>query len=268
MLAAAAAVLVTGLVVRCSCRDRAVRVATFNIENYPKTPTQVAGAFTLIGELGVAAIAVQEITAPDHFAAMARHRLGDTWRFVHSGPSPLQRVGVLFDAAELELIRRVVHRETVVYPGGKPAVEARLQPRDGGPALRFFAVHLKAAGDHAETRRRQLEALAPVLRSAVETGDRVILAGDFNATSEADRRTIATLAETTGLHWATADLECSHFWQRDDGCVASRLDHALTSWPPDNVAARGPCETEGCHPDESCPVFRDEVSDHCPVTID
>jgi endonuclease/exonuclease/phosphatase family metal-dependent hydrolase len=118
------------------------------------------------------------------------------------------------------------------------------------------------------TRRKQLEALAPVLRRAVESGDRVLLAGDFNATSEADRGTIAALAAATGLRWVTEDLACSHFWERDDGCHASRLDQVLMSWTPDSVVARGPCETEGCDVSGRCPVFRDQVSDHCAVTID
>ena len=32
------------------------------------------------------------------------------------------------------------------------------------------------------------------------------------------------------------------------------------------IAARGPCESVGCHPGDRCPVFHREVSDHCPVT--
>jgi hypothetical protein len=243
-------------------------VATFNIENYPKSYEQVDGVFTILRDLGVSALAVQEITDPDHFAGVARRRLGDSWRFVHSGPVPMQRVGVLFDEDAFDLQRWIVHRETVVYNGGKPAVEARLRSRAGGPTLRFFSVHLKASTGYEETRRRQLAALTPVLQRAVQSGDRVVLAGDFNATSEADRGTIVALAEVTGLHWVTEDLECSHFWERDDACIASRLDHVLMSWTPTTVAARGPCETEGCDVGGRCPIFRDEVSDHCPVTID
>ena len=262
LLAAAAAI-----VVRCSCGDDPLRVATFNIENYPRSEQQVDGAFSLLDELEVQAVAAQEITKPDVFERDAQQRLGASWRFVHSG-SGRQRVGVLYDSAVFELLGSRVHRQTVTYKDAKPVLEARLRPRRGGETLRFFSLHLKAGGEHAATRATQLRALTPVVAEAARSGERVIVAGDYNATGPDDRTGIARFAAKTGLHWATEDLECTAYWARRDECRGSALDHVVTSVATAEATARGPCETEGCQPGNSCPAFHAQVSDHCPVTLD
>jgi endonuclease/exonuclease/phosphatase family metal-dependent hydrolase len=144
----------------------------------------------------------------------------------------------------------------------------RLRRRDGGRALRLFVVHLKAGGDFAHVRREQLRRLAPIVLAAVETYDDVVLLGDFNATGEEDRRTLAELARATRLVWASEALACTSYWNRRDGCRGVALDHVLTVRRPDDVSARGPCESVGCDPGDRCPTFHREVSDHCPVTAD
>ncbi|HEU4538569.1 MAG TPA: endonuclease/exonuclease/phosphatase family protein, partial [Polyangiaceae bacterium] len=260
------------------CEPRpGLRVATFNIENYPKSPRQEAGAFEAIRGLEVAALGVQEIVEPAAFAAAAKRRLGDEWRFVFAEGGPKQRVGVLFDGGALELLSTHTYRETErVYPGAKPTFEARLAPKAGGSlfgpgageVLRLLVVHLKAQGDGVERRRAQLQALRPVFAAAVGSGERVVLLGDFNATEPSDRDELGALADATGASWASRDLRCTSYWARADGCLGSALDHVIASAKPRRVAARGPCETEGCSPGASCPIFREEVSDHCPVVVD
>jgi len=245
----------------------ASRVGTFNIENYPKSDRQEAGAFDAIRSLDAVAIGVQEITDTAAFEASARRRLGEPWRFVFADPCPKQRVGVLFDSAALALLSTRTIRETEVYTGAKPAFEARLAPRGGDP-LRLIVVHLKAGGDGISTRRDQLRALRPVVAAAMTTGDRVVLLGDFNTTSDDDRREIKALADATGLEWASKGLACTSYWNRKDGCRGTALDHVLTWRSARRIRARGPCETEGCSPGESCPIFHREVSNHCPVSVD
>lgn len=90
--------------------------------------------------------------------------------------------------------------------------------------------------------------------------------GDFNATEASDRDDLAALARGTGLTWASEPLACSAFWERLDDCPTSRLDHVLTWRDPASVVARGACE-EGCDRRDSCPLYRREISDHCPVTV-
>ena len=256
---------------RCVCGGEpspaTLRLGTFNIENYPKSERQVQGAFDAIGSLGALAIGVQEITEPESFARSARHHLGDAWRFVYPETSPLQRVGVLFDGRRLELLSTQTHQEVAVYRGAKPAFEARLRSRSG-VILRVIVVHLKAGGDFHDVRRRQLVALSSVAARAKRSGEQVVLLGDFNATSPQDRREIARLARTADLSWASEPLDCTSYWNRRDGCMGTALDHVLTASPAEDVTARGPCESIGCNPGRRCPTFHEEVSDHCPVSVD
>ena len=76
------AIVVGVLVVRVSCRedlDR-VRIATFNIEHFPKNARQVERAFDEIAGTGATIIAAQEITAPAVFLEAAPKRLRATRR--------------------------------------------------------------------------------------------------------------------------------------------------------------------------------------------
>jgi endonuclease/exonuclease/phosphatase family metal-dependent hydrolase len=249
-------------------RAAPVRVATFNIENFPRDARQIEGAFAAIDALEAPVIAVQEITDPATFAREARERLGEEWRFVADDGGGIQRVGVLFDAERYTLAWSRTHDETRTYAGGKPTLEVRLRSRGSGRALRVLVVHLKAGGAYAHVRREQLRQLRPVVEEAVASWDEVVVLGDFNATGDEDRETIARFSSATGLTWASEPLRCTSYWNRNDGCRGTPLDHVLTRRVPEDIAARGPCETIGCDPGDRCPAFHREVSDHCPVTAD
>jgi endonuclease/exonuclease/phosphatase family metal-dependent hydrolase len=155
----------------------------------------------------------------------------------------------------------------VTYRGARPAFEARFD----GPLerrLRVIAVHLKAGGDGSRMRERQLIALRPILRSAVASGDRVVVLGDFNATADSDRAAIAELAAATGTSWPSQTLGCTCYWQRRESCFAAVLDHVLVSGQVSSIAVGGACADVGCDPQKSCPSYKSEVSDHCPVRVD
>ncbi|MGE0790536.1 MAG: endonuclease/exonuclease/phosphatase family protein [Sandaracinaceae bacterium] len=247
---------------------RELSVATFNIENFPRDARQIDGAFAALAGLDAEIVAVQEILEPDVFAREARERLGARFRFVTNDGGPAQRVGVLYDNETFELAYARTHRETVLDGHGKPTLEVRLRRRRGGRAVRVFVVHLKAGGDSAHVRREQLRQLAPVIEDAARSWDDVVLLGDFNATGDPDRQTLARFAAQTGLVWASEALPCTSYWNRRDGCVGSALDHVLSREPPRAIAARGPCETFGCGHRDRCPAFHREVSDHCPVSAE
>jgi endonuclease/exonuclease/phosphatase family metal-dependent hydrolase len=247
-------------------------VATFNIELFPKSDDQIEGAFDEIAGLGADAIAVQEILDPGVFAEAANRRLGPSWHFVSVETMPPRsrfrvHVGVLYDGDALSLVSEEVHEETRLGGRHKPTLEVRLQPKAGGDVVQIFVVHFKSGADGREVRHEQLDALGDLLIEArrAHPGERAIVMGDFNATEDGDRADLARLAERTGLDWATEELACSAFWRRDDGCFTSRLDHVLTWAPPAEVTAHGAC-ADGCEVRDRCPVYSDEVSDHCPVT--
>jgi endonuclease/exonuclease/phosphatase family metal-dependent hydrolase len=254
-------VIAIALAARCTCsthhRDP-VRIATFNIEDFPKDARQVDGAFTEIAATGASIVAVQEIGDAPLMESTARQRLGAAWRFVAAGSGD-HDVGVLYDGSAWTLAGTIVHDETRLGGRHKPAFEVRLA-RDGRE-LHVFVLHLKAGGDGHDIRERQLAALAPVLLTT--PGDKIVL-GDFNATGPADRDDIAALARDTDLLWTSEPLACTAFWSREDGCPRSRLDHVLASRRA-RIEVGGACATEGCEWQQSCPLYTQQVSDHCPV---
>ena len=267
--ALAAMVVVVGVRAR-SCHEPrpALRIATFNIEDFPKDQRQIEGAFDEIAALGADVLAVQEITDPARFAAEAANRLGGAWKFtaIDTAPGhPTHHLGVLFDARRWTLVETRSHDETRLGGRYKPTLEVRLRPADGGDLLRLLVVHLKASGENAEIRARQLVALGQII--AARPTEHTIVLGDFNATSDRDRDGIRALAGRSRLTWATEALGCSAFWSRDDGCFRSRLDHVLSWAAPGTVEAAGACATHGCEWEAQCPTYAEHVSDHCPVVV-
>jgi endonuclease/exonuclease/phosphatase family metal-dependent hydrolase len=262
-----------------------LRMATFNIENYPASDRQEVGAFAAIRDTHAPLVAVQEITDPVRFRRVLRRTLGTSWStaFVALEDRSLHAVGLAFDRRAVRLAWARTNRATVIYPGARPTLEARLYRRNSNnannanrtrhsnnPALRVFVVHLKAGGDSTDmrTRTRQLDALAPSLAAARADGDDVYVLGDFNTTGDADRANLERISRSAGLTWASRDLPCTAYWDRDDGCRGSALDHVLTAHPPRDIFAADPCRREGCAVRDTCPTFVHDVSDHCPVVVD
>jgi endonuclease/exonuclease/phosphatase family metal-dependent hydrolase len=249
------------------------RCATFNIENFPKHDRQVSAAFDEIARLDAAVVAVQEILEPQLFAATARDRLGPDWDFVALDTSPrdppqiVQHLGVLFDRRVFELVATRGHDGTRLDGRYKPTFDVELRATAGGEHVRVLVVHLKAGGDNQPIRARQYAALRAIVAEATRPGARVILLGDFNATGDADRRELARLAAATHLRWVSEPLACSSFWALDDSCPRARLDHVLTTPAATDVRAAGGCAVDGCAAQDRCPVYAEQVSDHCPVVV-
>lgn len=254
---------------RTHARRHAVRFATFNIEDFPKDERQVAGAFDEIARLDASFVAVQGIGDADRFARAAREQLGASWRFVAEPgrEDATHRLGLAFDAGAWELVSSRTYDDTRVGGRNKATLEVRLRPRGGGAIVRALVVHFRSGTAGRATRARQHEALARILARIGGTDDRVVVLGDFNATEPADRDDIERDAERAGLAWATEALACTAFWARDDGCPRSRLDHVLAWTTPARVAATGACATDGCARQDSCPLYAEQVSDHCPVVV-
>jgi endonuclease/exonuclease/phosphatase family metal-dependent hydrolase len=253
----------------CAHHERGgLRFATFNIEDFPKDDRQVDGAFAEIAATGASFVAVQEISEPARFLRELRARLGESWRVVFVDTSPAGEYdphhnGVAYDARVWRVVGTEVHDETRAGRQ-KPTLEVRLAHCD--EVVRVFVIHFKSRSEYRPIREQQFAGLRQIL--AQTRGDRVIVLGDFNATEEADREDLAATARAAGLVWATESLACSAFWRRDDGCPRSRLDHVLMSARPDRVRAAGACATDGCDYQDSCPLYAEQVSDHCPVVVD
>ncbi|HUJ59137.1 MAG TPA: endonuclease/exonuclease/phosphatase family protein [Kofleriaceae bacterium] len=243
-----------------------LRLATFNIENFPKDARQVRGALDEIADADAGFVAVQEISDAAVLRAAARELLGASWDFVQAEPGARLDLGVLYDRARFTVVSRQVHDETRLGGRNKPVLDVGLRDRDG-VVVRVLVVHFACCTPGRPIRARQHEALRAIVASVRREHERVVVLGDFNATEDADRADLAALARATGMVWATEALACSAFWSRADDCPRSRLDHVLTWRAPDHVAARGACATEGCGATRSCPLYAREVSDHCPVVV-
>jgi endonuclease/exonuclease/phosphatase family metal-dependent hydrolase len=240
------------------------RVGTFNIEEFPKSRDQIDGAFALIATLHVDVLAVEEVFDARAFADAAHARLGARWDFASDRGA--RGLGVLYDAERYRLASVRRYDETRIDGRGKPSLAVALEPRAGGLPLRVLVVHLQSGSEARGLRARQhaaVDRIAAELRA--EPGQLVVL-GDFNATDDADRSDLAALARSRGLTWATRDVACTAFWRRSDGCPTSRLDHVLASSAPASVEVAGAC-ADGCAARASCPAYRDEISDHCPVVV-
>ncbi len=269
---AALAVLLFGIRLACqsSVTPAPLRIATFNIEDFPKDDRQIDGAFAELAALDAPIIGVQEIMNPRAFEGAMRETLGADWQvafepFVDIG---YRHTGVLFDRRRFSLISSTTHDETKLGGNHKSVLDVRLQPADDGTPIRVLVVHLKAGGDGREIRARQHIELRRIVSEARWSNDRIVVLGDFNATDDVeDRDDLASLARRTGLDWSTEPLACSAFWRRNDGCPRSRLDHIL-AWKTGTVSVAGACATAGCEYEDSCPLYSREISDHCPVIVE
>jgi endonuclease/exonuclease/phosphatase family metal-dependent hydrolase len=250
--------------------------ASFNIEFFPKDQRQVQESFVLIDELGASAIGLQEITDTDRFAIEAKRRLGDSWDFVfqdvvaiHAKPKlQLQlHIGVLYDTEVFQLERVGSRNETRIDDRTQPTLQVRLLHRATDKRVTMLVVHFKALPEGRERRVKQFAGLLRIVQDLQARGRNLVIMGDFNATDEADRDSLQDLSRTTGLVWATKELPCSAFWERADDCPTSRLDHIFSWKAPASVVAKGGCEL-GCESRNSCPLYRREVSDHCPVLLE
>ncbi|MFB6350255.1 MAG: endonuclease/exonuclease/phosphatase family protein [Bradymonadaceae bacterium] len=254
------------LVVKWLAATPSLTVATFNIEEFPQSDEQVAGAFEAIAETGVQVVAVQEIIGPERFRHAARKRLEGDWRAVFPDQSPETRPGVLFDRNRFTLEATYTHEETVVYEGARPVFEVELTG-DGGTELEVFVVHLKAGSHGLPVRREQHGALVEILGHHQNGDRRTIVLGDFNSTEPQDRELLAGISEGSSLRWLSRRTGCTGYWIPEESCRSFTLDHVFADGLGAKALSRGPCERVGCDPGRQCPIFHERVSDHCPVTV-
>ena len=255
--------------VRCVCRTDKVprlRIATFNIENFPKSARQIEGAFAEIAKLDAPIVALQEDHRSGGVCKWARVKLGAAWEaeLLNTGSVLGHHLGVLYDTRRYKRITTRVHDGTRLGTTHKPVLDVELADTDG-KRLRVLVVHFKAGGENQPVRRRQYHALARIVAEVKQSNVPVVLLGDFNATGDADREDLAHVE----LHWLTEPLACSAFRSYyEESCPRSRLDHVLSTAIAREVRAGGGCETDGCETQASCPLYATEVSDHCPVVVE
>ncbi|HEY8377402.1 MAG TPA: endonuclease/exonuclease/phosphatase family protein [Nannocystis sp.] len=279
-----AAILVL-LAVLLLCGGRAPLVlGTFNIQTFPHGKTDLEAVAAALAELDADAVAVQEILDAGVFAQVLERASEFTGRRYRAKLVPSCRgrkngqrlqVGVVYDAARLELVEtRPLGSGEICPPGQPPGMVALLREADGR-AIAYASVHFTAGGEPERfaERRQQWRWLTERLPGlSAELGAPVIVGGDFNSTGflgrdGEERRFIDGIVEERGLQLVTEGLPCSMYWETNGRFEPSLLDHVLA--PKDmsfgEVAALGMCEALACAPQATMPPEYTAVSDHCPV---
>lgn len=250
-----------------TCRDEPapnLRVATFNIENFPQSERQVAGAFDEMKRLDAPIIGLQEITDVPRFAKEARARLGRKWKVVaiETGSVLSHHLAVAYDSARVKHVKTRVHDGTRLGSTHKPVLDVELAVHK--QRVRVLVLHFKAGGENQPVRTQQHAALRRIVEDVRKSGARVIVLGDFNATGEADREDLARMP----LRWLTEGLACTAFRRLQEECPRSRLDHVFATDVAAEVRAAGGCAEAGCDWQDRCPLYATEVSDHCPIVVE
>jgi endonuclease/exonuclease/phosphatase family metal-dependent hydrolase len=275
-------------VLAVSFSGREARVATFNIEFFPKTDTDFASVARTIADVDSDVVALQEIRddVPLSWVLAEASRL--TEREYQAVLSPCLDVtrwmttGLVWDASRWTLV------ETRSYPGLEPDGQGSCgdgQPGflgvfdDGdGTRLAVLAVHLPALPDRYERRRELWPRVLEIQRRVqAELGIPVLALGDFNSTGpvddrDAERRFIEEVVDAAGYHLLTEDIDCTEYWHpQPDAYHPSILDHIVAT-DGDWSAARstGYCRRLECRPVAADAMDPDyfHVSDHCPVVVD
>lgn len=262
-----------------------LRVATWNLRNFPDHGQDRARLQERLHELGADVIAVQEV----HDAAALKQMMPG-WELVLSeaGGRGGQRLGFLYDPAALELIGAPrEHRELAMGGAVRPGLSGYLRARDGGPDFHVMVVHLKARDEGYALRREQWRVLTEIVREiARDDGDLIVL-GDFNTTGPPRGAPADELALLdahlggVGLRRAANDAGCTVYWdgaRRDAWHEPSQLDLVWVADLHEGGASQARvqpllhCARHACAAFRSTATYpeRDyaDVSDHCPLIVD
>lgn len=269
---------------RAPAKGAALRVATWNLRNFPVEGHDLAKLRARLTELQADVIAVQEV-----HDAEALQKLMPGWSLAlsHHGGRGKQRLGFLYDPEAVELIGAPrEHGELGMGGVVRPGFSGYLRARGGGPDFHLVVVHLKAKRDGHGLRRAQWELLAEILKDLAGRDEDVMLVGDFNATGAEGGTPAQELTDldarlaAVGARRLINYAGCSAYWngvQRDAWHEPSLLDlvwvaglreaGAAPEARPLLHCARHRCEafrSTQAHPERDYA----DLSDHCPVIVD
>lgn len=291
-----------GAWVAAAPREGNLRIATFNIRNFPVEPPQEGQTapplsyslesdqdhvLEVLAQLRFDLLAVQEIRDPAAFDALLvrlSSATGRAWeaRWSENTNGNEQHIGLVFDAERLALEDLREHPEVDVSGTLRPGLSARVTSLEGGADFRAMVVHLASGDSHKrrDLRVTQVSAIASVISGlAAETGEAdAIVLGDMNtAGGDEELPTLDATMATADLERAVGPMACTAYWVKKSTNPLVRpslLDQVyLASFEERDlevpVLAGGHCAERACERFES----RDEatggtfwdVSDHCPV---
>lgn len=262
-----------------------LRVATWNLRNFPEPTQDLARLGERLKDLGADLLAVQEIHDPVALQALLP---GWVVHLSEQGGRGHQRLGVAFDPAVLELVEPVrEHLELAMGGRVRPGLSAYLRARDGGPDFHVLVIHLKAKPDGQPLRMKQWSLLAAIAGDLLRRDPDLIVLGDFNATgavkgsADQELAALGAVLEPLGLRRLAPDSPCSAYWEgsrRDAWHEPSLLDLVWVAaleegvGPASRVRPLHHCARHQCRPFRSTPAHPEpdyaNLSDHCPVMLD
>lgn len=261
--------------------DGTLRVATWNLRNFPSRGQDLEEVADRVRALQASLVAIQEIKDPSELRA----RLPNTSILLSKGGGRgRQRLGFAYDPAYLQPVGAPrEHREITAGGRVRPALGQTFEVRATGERFDAIVVHLKAMPKGADLRAQQWTQLAEIARNSPSA--RVIVLGDFNPVGGAG---LTPREELRALerHLAAANLRripvedgCSAYWdgpRRDAWKEPSLLDLMFVRGFEDIGAlvahAGGHCAVHACESLRSTEAYPDksfaQISDHCPVQVD
>jgi endonuclease/exonuclease/phosphatase family metal-dependent hydrolase len=242
-------------------------IATWNIENYPKTSSTLSKVKEIISTMDPDVIAVQEITSLSLFNNLISELPGWQGTLMSSGS---QRLGYLFKSSEIQSIEgteELFTNDNCPFP--RPVLKTKVR-HISGKEIFLMNVHLKCCSDatascgSASDRRRQA---AEKMKSYIDQNlstSMVIILGDWNdGITEPNNPFSNFIADQAGYKFS--DLEIAKGPQSGWSYPSwpSHLDHILISnelfslFKETRTLKLNVCETS----------YFDSVSDHYPVML-
>ncbi|MFZ9982594.1 MAG: endonuclease/exonuclease/phosphatase family protein [Cyclobacteriaceae bacterium] len=242
-------------------------IATWNIENFPKTSTTLNKVKEIISTMDPDVIAVQEITSLSLFNNLISELPGWQGTLMSSGS---QRLGYLFKSSEIQSVEgteELFTNDNCPFP--RPVLKTKVR-HVSGKEIFLMNVHLKCCSDatascgSASDRRRQAsEKMKSYIDQNLSTS-MVIVLGDWNdGISDPNNPFSNFIADQAGYKFS--DLEIAKGPQSGWSYPGwpSHLDHILVS----NELFSLVKETRTLKLNICESSYFDTVSDHYPVML-
>lgn len=248
-----------------------VDIATWNIENFPKTSDTPEHVADLIASMDLDLIAMQEVEDIDAFdEVVARLRGYDGLLSTHTyGNGDYQKLGFIFRTSILEVEAPTLLLTNNSYELPRPPLRVTVTVRGAGVDFTAITTHMKAGFDIEDRDRRQAATVlleAYVAGQVAGQGDpEVLVLGDFNEilTSAGGQAVLAPWLAPTSYDVLTQELaDAGDTSFLPTGVI---LDHQVSTVGLADELAGGTTQIPPL--DDQFLGYRSQVSDHLPVVV-
>jgi endonuclease/exonuclease/phosphatase family metal-dependent hydrolase len=284
--------------------SKTIEVGTFNIRFFPCNedgemmkkydiqmryppkglPTDTTMLFNILKILDIEILGLQEIVDPVLFRAMAKRHLGNNFKFIYAPSNAWQKVGILFDASEVELVgEQTIYWEVSLDKPDRlrPALGAYFKSIPDGFDFHVVNVHLKASPRGLGEREQQYARLQEILKHLPERNEKdkdIILLGDFNNVSTKGTEEFLPVMKQADFQWLGANdtTFISGYWRPDwrkPVLKSSRIDQifisreAIEECVSNSIKVGGFCSAGVDSISGEFPTHYQKISDHCPVFV-